>query len=56
MWLDSPVEERQPRDREVAGSSLAHCAVDYGSGQATNEHLSLSPSSIICGGAAMLGM
>ena len=28
--LDSVVVERRTRDREVAGSSLTHCAVEYG--------------------------
>ena len=44
--LDSIVVERQPRDEEVAGSSLTHCAVEYGPGQAAHAHLLLSPSSI----------
>jgi len=36
-------------DREVAGSSLTHCAAEYGRGQAAHSHLPLSASSIIWG-------
>ena len=37
------VVERRTGDREVAGSSLTHCTVEYGFGQAAHAHLPLSP-------------
>ena len=39
--------ERWTGDREVADSTLTHCAVEYGPGQATHAHLPLSLSSMI---------
>ena len=33
MWLDYLEVERRPRDREVASTSLAHCAVEYDPGK-----------------------
>ena len=42
--LDNRVVERLTRDREVAGSSLIHCTVEYGPAQAAHTHLPLWPS------------
>ena len=45
--VDSLVVDRRTGDREVAGSSLTHCAVDYGPAQAAHALLPLSLRSSI---------
>jgi len=40
-------QKRRTGDGEVAGSSLTHCAVEYGPGKDAQEQLPLSPSSIV---------
>ena len=48
LQINNLVVDRRTRDREVAGSTLTHCAVKCGPGQAAPvyTHLPLPPSSI----------
>jgi len=39
VWLDCLVVEHQIHDREVVGTSITNCAVEYSSEQSADAHL-----------------